>query len=578
MRTCHVLIKVATFTLFVNFVFCLEGALKMNFIVHQVLPSDLVPGGESDNDNEFTLYITTLEIGSNDDKNEVIIDTSSSELWVISSDVHCKYPHDYHGEQDPSRCLEHGSFSYEESDTFEMDLANSYYYSMSNRGFEGTDNIKVNNVKINDFIFAVTNETSNSYGNLGLGQVADLESNYSYSILPYTLTKQGTINKPVYSIYVNKQNTNGTVLFGAIDSSKYSGSLMTLPINRPYYSPSGIQTLVSGMYFSDGKNAEIICDFTQMYFINALYSLSSLPGATVRSIANKLNATYTSTNAHRVKCEVDSAYELILDFNGKQIRVPISSLIREGDDGYCYLGLIESDVVVLGDNILKHIYMVINLEDDEISIAQASYSEEEKIEIVSDLVPNATRVPNYSFTEEFAAIILTPSISMNSDAKKSTVTIPKDNILPTAYFSNICEQYTVANETCEEIALKLNISVADLENYNNGICDDLFPGLSICISRMTSQSFEDNNFTSTSQDSKFTSTTHDSKFTLTSQDSKNTSTSQSSIAILDSTTNTKYSSIITDSESTNLNGLATTNQPLVFISIVLAIIIGVTGV
>lgn len=201
-----------------------------------------------------------------------------------------------------------------------------------------------------------------------------------------------------------------------------------------------------------------------------------------------MNATFISSKAYKVACEIDSDFELIFDFNGQQIRAPMSSFILEGTDGNCYLGILESPYAILGDNFLQNTYVVVD--DYEISIAQARYSEEENIEIIFDSIPNASKAPNYYYTEIYEDITLTASISIKTRTVKSTTTISGgNNAIPTSKFSNYCEFYTVRNdnETCQDVIIKFNITNTDIEEFNKFTdmwfgCDFIMLGDTFCIS------------------------------------------------------------------------------------------------
>lgn len=57
-----------------------------------------------------------------------------------------------------------------------------------------------------------------------------------------------------------------------------------------------------------------------------------------------------------------------------------------------------SDYILFGDNVLRSAYLVYDLDDFEISIAQARYTTEEDISVISSSVPNAIQAPGYSST------------------------------------------------------------------------------------------------------------------------------------------------------------------------------------
>ncbi|KAF5013291.1 hypothetical protein F66182_15195, partial [Fusarium sp. NRRL 66182] len=61
---------------------------------------------------------------------------------------------------------------------------------------------------------------------LGLGY----SLNESYTSLPQALVKSGQINSAAYSLWADDLRDNGTILFGGVNSAKYSGKLHTMTI------------------------------------------------------------------------------------------------------------------------------------------------------------------------------------------------------------------------------------------------------------------------------------------------------------------------------------------------------------
>lgn len=459
MSYCRTWIKVAIFGILLQTVLSYDNIVKINYEVRRGSSvSDLEVGRKAriikrdDSLNmeiqaEGTFYIATLNVGSNGDKNEVLVDTGSSDLWVMESNVICRYSSNMKREVDDSErlqsnrlqrkdlneCLTFGSFSPQKSTTFKNDTSAGAFYieyldNTYSLGYWGTDNVKIDNVEIKDVYFAVANFTATNSGVLGIGPKFMESSNVEYANLPYTLKNQGIIQKVAYSVYLNESDSNhGTILFGAVDLSKYTGPLMTLPVIEDDYfgNVEGLQILLSGLFFSDGKgNVQVMCNYTLDTLLDTGSTLSYLPSDTILKIASVLNGVYMG-GSYRVDCNINSDSVLIFDFNGQQINVPISSFILEDGNGYCFLGIVESQSSYsLGDNFIRSVYMVVNLEDNEISLAQASYSDaKENIEIISDSVPNASKVPDYSYTEEYASITLTPSLSSLSFSRESTTTI-----------------------------------------------------------------------------------------------------------------------------------------------------------
>lgn len=574
-------IKAAILVFFMHNVLGYDGTFKLDYEIRRGQSVEELEVGanaklvkrDGSFDFEFdtlrSYYMTTLEVGSNHDKIEVLIDIRKSDTWVISSNVKCYYDLEYHSELiDKGNCTSFGSFSEEKSKTFQASPELFYQEGLFTYGTWGTDNIRINDAEIK-MHFGVLNESNYYIGRLGLGASSyERPEEYSDASLPYILKDQGIINKAAYSLYVNDEKS-GTVLFGAVDHAKYSGPLLTLPIiefNGKF--DTGVQVLVNGVYFSDGETANMICDFTIVPRLDSSTPFTYLPGETVRNIAERLNATRTSSKALRVDCKIDTTYEFIFDINGQQIRAPLTSFINKADDGYCYLAILESaGFTYFGDNFLQHIYMVVDLENGEVSIAQASYSKKESIEIITSSVPNASKIPNYSFTEVLVPVTLTASISVKTGAGIPTTTISGGNILPESYFTDYCDSYTVRydNETCDDIALKFNVTVADIEEFNERnllfSCDSLDIGYFLCISSPwpSSLTTDLNNFITTS----LISTVYSSESTDTSSGTR------------DMIVESSHSSANSDLSSTKLHALGGITQPSIFLSTFITILAGI---
>lgn len=70
---------------------------------------------------------------------------------------------------------------------------------------------------------------------MGVGYDTNEASNPSpsgvYPSVLDNLQSSGTINRKAYSLYLNDlQADKGAIIFGGIDSSKYSGDLVALPL------------------------------------------------------------------------------------------------------------------------------------------------------------------------------------------------------------------------------------------------------------------------------------------------------------------------------------------------------------
>lgn len=87
---------------------------------------------------------------------------------------------------------------------------------------------------------------------LGLGYA--LDNSYTKS-LPQALAESGQINHAAYSLWVDDSTEDsGTLLFGGVNTAKYTGELHTMPIpafNGQHYLPTVLVTCQNGKIYID---------------------------------------------------------------------------------------------------------------------------------------------------------------------------------------------------------------------------------------------------------------------------------------------------------------------------------------
>ncbi|KAI5967874.1 hypothetical protein CANMA_002642 [Candida margitis] len=150
-------------------------------------------------ENKYVYYEAEVEIGLRNEKNKVLFDTGSSDLWVIASDAECI------GEE----CKKDGTYSFQDSSTSKnLSIPNTTFY----------DNFPIN------------------------------------------LKKQGYINKIAYSLYLNSsESTSGSRLFGDVDNAKYYGELKELSISPGFDLASDFNSVtINGETISN--SSEVVLD------------------------------------------------------------------------------------------------------------------------------------------------------------------------------------------------------------------------------------------------------------------------------------------------------------------------------
>ncbi|KOG98738.1 pepsin-like aspartic protease DI49_2620, partial [Saccharomyces eubayanus] len=390
------------------------------------------------------MYVVKMEIGTPPQTAYLQLDTGSSDMCVNEADsAHCKSladdnniwtsnyeltataseisstatsrkayntPCSYWGTFNPNTS---STFKYNETN-FRATYADNSYYA----GTYGTDVVSLGNITLSNFTFGVSNDTTISYGILGVSlpsaeETDNIESAFSFNTTPFVydnfpmaLKRQGKIKKMAYSLFLNDPNARfGSILFGAVDKSKYSGQLYTLPMLQAYNTlaarGSGMVITAQSVAILDSKSGnKTVSDVQFPVLLDSGSSDPTLPTEIADAIGKIFDGKYSSDNQGYIfDCSKVNDTLLSVDFGGFNISANISNFVTPLND-HCLLNIdADESGFVFGDTFLMDTYVVYDLENHEVSLAQASFNnEEEDIEIISDSVPGATPAPGYSST------------------------------------------------------------------------------------------------------------------------------------------------------------------------------------
>lgn len=314
--------------------------------------------------NQQFFYQSTLYFGSNKQKIDVIVDTGSSELWVIGVGPDCTL----------ETCSSSGVYNHTSSST-STNTTNpfqiGYGGGTKSLGYYFEDQISFAGVTINQAEFGVSDETSSTLGILGLG-FDTLMGQYKYPNFPDLLVSQGIIDKKYYSIYLNGPDSpSGSVIFGGIDSNKYSGNLAAVPIT----STTRLTVNLDSVSYPDGLS--ISGDFDIL--LDTGTTLTSLPQNIADSIASKFqNPKYLpDRSCYQIGCQIPQGNVTYNFGNGASVQVPYSAFLWYQQGDTCFLGVsyqMAGLPAILGDNFLRSAYLVFDLTDNTISFAQSVFS------------------------------------------------------------------------------------------------------------------------------------------------------------------------------------------------------------
>lgn len=206
------------------------------------------------------------------------------------------------------------------------------------------------------------------------------------------MKKQGVINKRAYSVYFDSPEAeNGSILFDAIDKAKYSGELMSLSL--AYLDARNQKTTV---------RSQIISYLNSLSYNGVTYTDGTYP---VRFITAESASVVGSFSRHYVTMYSEFGYLIFncgalqknfeFNFDGNIINIPITNFYRKlqnkNNGGpllvngreQCTLNINPNfdNSFILGTNFLKSVYLYVDLDNQEISVAPVAYTTETDIQV-----------------------------------------------------------------------------------------------------------------------------------------------------------------------------------------------------
>ncbi|KAG5354868.1 Acid protease [Yarrowia sp. B02] len=369
--------------------------------------------------NHLVFYDTEITLGTPLKTFTVDLDTGSSDLWVAADGRNGSY--------NPNN-----SSSYQE---YKPGFSIGYVDGSHAEGNWVKDTIGFGGATISEFIFAAADKVASTQQVFGIGYPA-LEASstnphgdpFTYDNFPIRLAKDGIINTPSYSLYLNNLDADsGSVLFGGVDTSKFSGELtilQTLP--EPYSQTTAefLVTLDSIDVSVDNKSTNVL-DKTRHVLLDSGTTLTYLPTETYQTLVSTLGLVDSvDYGAGTTKKHVDEliAKNVVITYTlqGQTIAVPAAQLFylitdRYGNKVYFdqdgqteeFYGFLCADgsdgdknnapetiSYIFGDSFLRSAYVVYDIANDIIALGQADYDKTEgsivPIQTGSEGIPSAT--------------------------------------------------------------------------------------------------------------------------------------------------------------------------------------------
>ena len=378
-------------------------------------------------DNEETFYFANISLGTPAQKIRVSIDTGSSDLWVnVVNSTICT-------EKKGAYCASSGAFNAPKSSSvkFVNDLFNVTYADGSGAvGNYVTDTLAIGGKTLTDFEFGLGLESSTPQGVFGVGYsgdesiVVNSENQKTYNNLPLALTQAKLINTPAFSLWLNDlDQSTGSILFGGVDTDKYKGDLESVPVLAEDGVYTGFYIALTSVSFaaSSDDTAQTSTDgLPAATVLDAGSTISYLPDNIVAAIYEATQAQYDENEGVAfVDCSLGTSGGYVnFTFSSPTISVPFSELlvdlsedssgssasggfVDQNGQSVCTLGLApsgDSGVNILGDSFLRSAYVVYDLNNNEISLANTNFNATSSnvVEIQAGVsgVPSASIVAN----------------------------------------------------------------------------------------------------------------------------------------------------------------------------------------
>ncbi|KAG1147805.1 hypothetical protein G6F37_002243 [Rhizopus arrhizus] len=318
--------------------------------------SGSVPMVDYENDVEYYGEVT---VGTPGIKLKLDFDTGSSDMWFAST--LCSSCSNSHTKYDPKK-----------SSTYAADgrtWSISYGDGSSASGILATDNVNLGGLLIKKQTIELAKRESSAFatdvidGLLGLG-FNTITTVRGVKTPVDNLISQGLISRPIFGVYLGKQSNGGggEYVFGGYDSSKFKGSLTTIPIDNSegFWGVTVKSTKIGGTTVSASFDA----------ILDTGTTLLLLPDNVAAKVARSYGASDNGDGTYSITCDTSKLQPLVFTLGSSTFEVPSDSLIFEKNGNSCIAGFAAGgDLAILGDVFLKNNYVVFNQQVPEVQIA-----------------------------------------------------------------------------------------------------------------------------------------------------------------------------------------------------------------
>ncbi|CAM1510190.1 Fc.00g005250.m01.CDS01 [Cosmosporella sp. VM-42] len=446
------LIAVATTTVSSSFPRAIVGNGFMHIPVRRAPRSQigLIKRGDKAVEVELTnrleLYTVEIEIGTPPQKTFVSIDTGSSELWV---NPNCSsVPKDF-GQRDLCEQAPFFNVSKSSSAIGPGAVRNITYGSL---GEELTgvildmylDTVIVSDAKVTSQRLGVPSQARGlSVGIMGLGpSIKGWAINKTYPLLLDNLSLQKVVNSRAYSLALGSMdNSTGSLLFGGIDTRKFTGNLASLPVVNSVDGNARLTIDYKSLSVESSNGSSSLDIKNKNVLIDSGNTFTKLDAILTQEIWDVVGAELNKDVGYPlVDCSLREAPGgFTFGFEGVNVTVSFSDMIYEVD-GICAFGILKTvghGQQVLGDSFMRSAYSVFDLDNKNIHLAQYQNCGSEIVAISSgkDAVPSVTSGCAINSTGKAATTGTSSTPSSTSTDRPNTGATGRNSSLAVLVFS-----------------------------------------------------------------------------------------------------------------------------------------------
>jgi len=320
------------------------------------------------NDFENAQYYGPITIGTPPQKFQVVFDTGSSNLWVPSAkctQLPCKLHPQYTSSLSSTYVANGTAFDIE-------------YGSGPVSGFLSVDTVGVADISVTSQMFAEITDVTGLGLAFAIGHFDGILGMAWQSISVDNVTtvwskmiEEGFIQDTVFAFYLSQSGfVPGELVFGGIDNSHFTGSLVWVPlISETYWEVALDGMTMNGKSVSNVKRA----------VIDSGTSTLAGPTSEVKSIATMLGATPINPQEYTIACsKIPSLPTLTVTLGGQAFNLTGKDYVINAGEGVCLFGMLGIDIPapygplwIMGDIFMRKYYSVFDWGNKRMGFAPA---------------------------------------------------------------------------------------------------------------------------------------------------------------------------------------------------------------